>query len=378
MKVLMIGTDRRMFEDGSGVLARTLEYASKMDELHIVVFALKNNNLTFKKINNLYLYPTNSRTKLGFLFNSYFLGKGIVSKQKMIKGTSVISCQDPFETGLVGWLLHKSSGLPFQLQVHTDFSSSYFRITTLNKIRVFIAGFLIPRAQGIRVVGFMLSGFLKNKFSNIKAKIDVLPIFVDIDRIINSEQKQNIKLDFPQYDNIVFIASRLAKEKRIDVSLHVIKKVIQKFPHTGLVISGDGPEKNKLRDLTKKLDLEKNVVFLGWQVDLSSYYKSADVFLLTSEYEGYGMTLIEAGASGCPIVTTKVGIASTDTFQNGYNSFVCSVDDVECLSESVINLIEDTEKRKLFKDRMRDSIKTKAISKEEYIDSYVALLQKLL
>jgi glycosyltransferase involved in cell wall biosynthesis len=57
---------------------------------------------------------------------------------------------------------------------------------------------------------------------------------------------------------------------------------------------------------------------------------------LTSEYEGYGMTLIEALAASCPIVTTKVGIAKTDLFKDGVNSFVCPVGDVDCLSKKII------------------------------------------
>ena len=90
------------------------------------------------------------------------------------------------------------------------------------------------------------------------------------------------------------------------------------------------------------------------------------------------MTLIETGTAGCPIVTTNVGIAKTDLFKNGENAFVCPVGDVDCLSKSIIDLIKDGQKRKLFGERMQDSIRSTAISKEQYVSKYVSLLENLL
>lgn len=126
------------------------------------------------------------------------------------------------------------------------------------------------------------------------------------------------------------------------------------------------------------MGLEKNVVFVGWKNDLISYFKTADMYLLTSEYEGYGMTLIEAGASGCPIVTTKVGIAKTDLFKNGQNSMVCEVGDYRCISEKILELIHDNSKRELFKRSMISDIQKDFISKDEYVSKYVRLLENLI
>ena len=376
MKVITIGTDRNLFDEKSAVLSRQMEYASKMEGLHIIVFALKKDSLSKKDQGNLHIYPTNSRSKWFYILDAIKIGKEIIEKNGLSKGDFIVTTQDPFESGLVGYKLKKIFHFPLQIQIHTDFLSSYFKSNFLNRIRVFISKFVIPKADGIRVVSSVIADSVKNKFPNLKAKVDILPIFVDIENILVDQIQSQI--NFPQFDFIVFMASRLEREKRIDVALYTLQKVISKFTRVGLVISGDGTEKNNLENLTNKLGISKNVIFLGWQDDARLYYQKSYTFLLTSEFEGYGMALIEAGAAGCPIVTTNVGIAKTNLFKDGENSFVCPVGDVDCLSDSVIKLISDPAKRSLFKERMRDSIRRVSISREQYMPQYIGLLEKLL
>jgi len=384
MKVLTIGMDRKLFEEGSAVLERSLAYASKMEELHIIVFSLKKHNLKPKVINNLHLYPTNSISRIIFLWDAYKLGKNIIIQNKFVRGLSVISAQDPMS--IVGYALSKKFKLPLQLQIHTDLFSPYFKNSLTNWknfwysgwVNILLTKFLIKRTKGIRVVGQDIKDLIKKKFPSIKAQIDVLPIYVDVNEIISAIPKRDLQKEFPQFKFIILMASRLSPEKRFDVAFKSFKNILSNFPQAGLIIAGEGNEKGHLESLVRELGLKDNVVFIGWQNDLVSLYKTADVFLLTSEYEGYGMTLIEAGASGCPIVTTKVGVANTGLFKNGENSFVCSVGDVDCLAKSINKLISNNSYRELFKRSMQDSIKFTLISKEEYTNQYVSLLQKLL
>lgn len=391
IKVLSIGTDRKLFEENSAVLERNIKYSSKMEELHIIVFSLKKHHLKPRKVENLYIYPTNSLSRIHYIFDAVRIGKQVVENWKMksrseLSSTTgvgnlrdvVISCQDPFETGMSGYLLAKKFKIPLQLQLHTDFLSSNFKNSFLNIIRVTIATFLIPRAEGLRVVNELVKNSIIKKFSNLKVIPDVLPVFVDIEKIMNTDLAKDTKARFAHFTFIMLIASRLAKEKRIDIAIRVLKKIVEKYPKTGLIIAGDGGERNYLKSLVQKLKLQDNVVFVGWHEDLVPYYKIADTFLLTSEYEGYGMSLIEAGACGCPIVTTRVGIANTALFRNNENSFVCETGDEECILQSVLSLISDNSKRELFKQEMRVSIKNIMITKEEYVYKYVNLLENLV
>src|SRR3989344_165602 len=367
MKVLSISTDRKLFEDGSTVLSRSLEYAKKMDELHIVVFTTsQKSKAESKKVgSNLFLYPTNSISKLFYIFDAIKIGSQIIGNWKLKIGNlsdAVLSTQDPFETGFVGTRLKKRFGLPLQIQIHTDFFSSHFKNSILNLARIFLSKIVIAKADGIRVVADFLKESLVKHFPKTS----------------NTLPKRGLNQEFPKFKFIILMASRLAKEKRIDIALKAFKNVLIKFPHSGLVIAGSGEQKRALENMVIKLRLENNVVFVGWQKDLVPLYKSADLFLVTSEYEGYGMTLMEAGASGCPIVTTSVGIAKTGLFINGQNSLVCRICDTGCISAGILDIISDNSKRELFKHKMQDSIKSIAISKEKYAEKYVSLLKKLL
>lgn len=372
INVLTIGTDRKLFEDGSAILSRQIEYAKKMKELHIIVFSLRKDKLTEKKIHNVYIYPTDSSSRIGYIFDAVKIGKKILKKNDF-----VITTQDPFETGLVGYLLKRKFNLPLQLQIHTDFLSSYFKNSLLNYIRVILATFLIPKADGFRVVSSVIADSIQKTFPNIR-NVDMLPIFVDIDKFERTLPTKDIRAEFLHCTHLVLMSSRLTEEKSIDTAFLSLQNIIGLFPHVGLILVGDGPQRKKLEALANSLGLSLNIFFVGWQDNLISYYKNADIFLLTSEYEGYGMTLVEAGASGCPIVTTEVGLAKTTLFQNGVNSFVCPVSDVECITKHILELLDDQSKRELFKKRMQDSIRGTALPKDQYIPQYIGLLEKLL
>ena len=107
------------------------------------------------------------------------------------------------------------------------------------------------------------------------------------------------------------MASRLEVEKNIDLAIKAFKEVVQKIPKAGLIIVGKGSEQGRLEALCLRLSLKQSVVFEPWadKQTLASYYKTADLFLNTSLFEGYGMTFVEAKAAGCKIVSTDVGIA---------------------------------------------------------------------
>ncbi len=381
MKVLTIGRDKdgKIFEVDSAVQQRTIEYGKKVQELHVTVFTLQKRGFqTVEIYPHVFIHPTNSKTRWLFVLDAIKIAKRIVVMRGLKGNDTVITCQDPFECGFVGFQVARVFHIPLQIQIHTDFLSSHFRTSFFNWFRVRVACFLIPRAQGIRVVSEVIKATLRDKFPRLSPPIDTLPIFVDIQKIEETVPQKNLRTEFPQFDYIVCMASRLTREKRIDTALQAFQKVVGVFPNAGLVICGSGPELMFLKKTSQTLGLTKNVVFVGWQIDLISYYKNADIFLLTSEYEGYGMTLIEAGASGCPIVTTRVGIAKTNMFVDGVNSFVCEVGDIEKIAQGIIELLLNSSQRELFKIQMRDSINALPRSREEYTATYIGLLEKLL
>lgn len=295
----MISTDRNIFDKKSAVVQRQIEYAKKYEEVHIIVFA----NKSFKETtlgSNIFVYPTRSMSRWLYIFDALRLGRFIVEKRRI----GDVTCQDPFETGLVGALIKKREPVSLELQIHTDIGSPYFRtFTFLNRIRTFVSGFTLRRADHIRVVSYRIQEYLSTFIE--PSRIEVRPIAVDVEKIRNGSITTDLHKKYPQFLKIVLMVSRLEKEKNIEMAIEAFKKVLEKIPTAGLIIIGSGSEKAALEARAPK----SSVIFEGWQTDTASYYKTSDCFLVTSWYEGYGMTFLEAQAARVKIVSTDVGIA---------------------------------------------------------------------
>ncbi len=306
MKLLMISTDKKMFEKGSEVALRQIEYAKNFEELHIIVFAPR----SFQEISlgsNVWVYPTRSSIKFKYPLDAIRLGKFVIGG----RGITDITTEDSSLTAMTGVSLKKRFNIPLEINIHTDIGARYFASTFENKIRKALSLSYIPKADKLRVVSDRIKSYLVDSLGIDPSRVTVRPIAVDVNKIKNAPITADLHKKYPQFDKVVLMASRLEREKNIDLALHAWPEVLKKIPKAGLVIVGKGSEQGNLSQLVEKLGIKDSVIFESWanQATLASYYKTADLFLNTSLYEGYGMTLVEAQAADCKIVSTDVGVA---------------------------------------------------------------------
>lgn len=298
--LLMISTDRNLFSDNSQVLIRQTKLLEEYNKVHIIVFSDNKYEYTSYQ-DKVFVYPTRSLFRLFYLIDALFVAKKIIKTNSI----SEITCQDPFETGLVGLLLKKIYKIKLELQLHTDMGSPYFYSRSfLNKIRYFMGRLTLPRADKIRVVSKRLADYVGRLTA--EEKIYIKPIEVDKEKIASQPVTLDLHKKYPQFKKIVLMVSRLESEKNIPLAINAVNEL--KDLGVGLVVVGDGSQKSKLELLSQKL--KAPVVFEGWVNDPVSYYKTADLYLNTSWYEGYGMSLVEARTAGLPVVSTGVGVAS--------------------------------------------------------------------
>lgn len=314
-RLLMISTDRKIFEKDSAVRARQIEYAKNWDEVHIIVFA--NKKFIEQPLSaNCWVYSTRSWTKLFYSLYAIRLGRFICRKRNITE----ITTQDSSLTANAGIALKKEFNIPLEIQVHEDIGSPYFSYSLKNRIRKAMALSYLPKADSIRVVSKRIKDYLIDvlKSNNtdiiqLESKITVKPIFVDLEKIKGLELLNDADLHkkYPHFSQIILMASRLEKEKNISLALQAFALIYRDHKKVGLIIVGQGSQEKRLKVIVKGLGIESNVIFEKWadQQTLISYYKTADVFLNTSLFEGYGMTLVEAKAAGCKIISTDVGIA---------------------------------------------------------------------
>lgn len=377
IRVISIGTDKNIFNPYSAATKRMVEYGSIFGELHVIVFTDQIDGLEpYALSSNVFVYPTKSIGKMKCIIDAIRIGKMIGSR--VYFGQTVLSVQDPFETGIVGVVLKRKFKFPLQIQIHTDFySRGFYDGTLLNWVRFEISRFVIPRGDAFRVVREKIASDLSEHYKIKQSKILTLPIWVDIVGIQSKLVTVNLRNKYKQFNGIILSISRLAEEKNIDLIIKAFGKVSKKFPQAGLVILGSGPEGFKLQNLVKKLDLTQRVIFEDWQQDPISYMKTADLFVNASRFEGYGMTIIEAAAAECPILTTKVGVVE-DIFEDHKDAYICNTADEQCFVNNMISFLENPRFQSGVTKSALEKVKALAITKEEYLNLYKVAVEKTL
>ena len=361
----MISSDRKVLAPGSAVSERMKEYGALVEELHIVLLSDASHKLRNTQLDkNIWVYPTNSFLDILRPLDAARLGKKIIFKNQFVRGQSVITAQD-IESGWAGMKIKNKWRIPLEVQLHADPFSPYFT-GFQNMVRKLFMKKVLRNADSVRVV----TESLKSKISKFtSANIQVLPIYVDKEKIENNRITFDLHARYP-WHFIILAVSRLAPEKNLTLALEALALVRHRFPDTGLVIVGSGPEENRLKLLVRKLKLEGVVEFAGWQDSLTSFYKTANVFIQTSFFEGYGLSLVEAGLSGLPVITTSVGIATE--LAHGKDAYIYSLDSTrgkpeELFAQGIIDLIENNQKRENLRTNLRNTLESKLISKEKYL-----------
>jgi glycosyltransferase involved in cell wall biosynthesis len=374
MNLITVGrVDKSIFEEGSAEQTRIAGYGELFDRLVVVAFFPKKAGYVATKIApNVEIVPTNSVFSFLYPWSAYRIVGAL------LKGADwVISTQDPFDAGIVGYMIRKKYNTPLHVQVHTDVMSPYFRMESLkNKIRYLLACFILQRADGIRVVSKRIFQSLVTAFQELEKKIIVSPIYVPIDSSFASAGESGFRHEWQHFDFLFLMASRLTREKDFPMAITTMKRVVEQRPHVGLLIVGDGPEKKKLQRLVDAANLHEHIIFVPRTEHILPYYKMCDLLLITSRYEGYGRTAIEALSVGKPVVMTDVGVAGW-IVQDHDNGLIVPVgDDVAC-AKALVSFIDDRVLRHRLQESARDPIPY-SMTEERYKELYKASIEGLI
>ncbi len=207
---------------------------------------------------------------------------------------------------MLGLFIARMLNVPLHVQVHTDFlSPHYTQHSFLNRLRVAIAGFVLHRAQHVRVVSDRIKDEIVVHY-RLKTHISVLPIFVDVEKFRDAPRLSGLEACFEQFKTKLLIVSRLEPEKNVALAIESFAKASPR--ESCLIIIGSGSEEEKLKKLTQEKNIAERVFFENAAAPID-YYPIVDLVLVTSHYEGYGLVIIEALAAGKPVLSTDVGIA---------------------------------------------------------------------
>jgi len=289
------------------------------------------------------------------------------------KRCDVITSQDMYYLGLLGICFAKRHHKGLEVQV--------LGIEKLTWWRKRIAHFVLPRASVIRALSPRLRDRLINEFGVSPAQIVVVSIYVDVTKLglevrtLDNEDalgfikaEQAFAATYGERFNFLSV-SRLVPIKRIELQLEALSQLVPEFPAALLHIVGNGPEEEHLKEVVKVRKLTEHVVFHGYQSGyrLGLFYLECDCFLLTSDYEGWGMVIIEAMTAGLPIIMTDVGCAG-ELIVDGKSGLVVPPRDVPSLTTAMRRVLTDV--------ALREQLAIGAIHALKQLPSFEQLLQE--
>lgn len=301
-RVLAISADRSkrgILVPGSAAYARQKAYVEKLGVLDIVGFSRVSDGFSASEDGALRVHPTNSRSRLLYVWDA-------VQLASRLPWPDVVSVQDPFETGIAGLIISRFTNASLHVQVHTDFlSPEYARHSLLNRIRVLLAGIVLRRATRIRVVSERIADSLEKQY-RLGVPVTVLPIYTDLTAIREAKPSEALVQKFSAFSHKLLFVGRLESEKHPCLALEAFAGAAPQ--DACLIVVGAGSEREHLVRLGEKLGVTDRVFFEG-EANAAPYYHIADLVLVTSRYEGYGLVIVEALAAGKPVLSTDVGVA---------------------------------------------------------------------
>ena len=299
MRIISISTDRNVCDTDSEVAKRQRAYGNCFDRTDIILFSHRSHACEAQDLgNNVFVHPTNSRSRVLYGWDALRIA-GQLGKP------DVVTTQDPFESGVVGVFLSWFTKAALYVQLHTDiYAKDFVRAHhIMNRMRCAIAPFVLKQATRVRMVSERAKESLEKRIGTRKP-VSVLPIFVDIQKFATLTRTKH-----PRWKIALLYVGRLEEEKRSKKVLEILVALRSGGHDAGATIVGEGSERKSLETYARKMNIQERVQFVGWQRDPSEYIAQSDLVVVPSQYEGYGMVIIEALAAGVPVLATDVGIA---------------------------------------------------------------------
>lgn len=238
-----------------------------------------------------------------------------------------------------------------------------------------ITQFAIQKSEGITAVSQFLKDETVRDFSVPADRIDVIPNFVDTRFYHPGKEPCHRSMFAESGESILMHISNFRPVKRVEDVVEIFARVNREMP-SRLVMIGDGPERPRARERAAALGVEDRVVFLGKHDSVDELLSCADLFLLTSDAESFGLAALEAMASGAPVVGSDAG-GIVEVVPHGVAGFLHPVGDVDAMAASAVRILKDDELRKAFQKAGRELAMTR-FSTQEVVPQYEALYDRVI
>lgn len=252
-------------------------------------------------------------------------------------------------------------------------------ITTLHGTDITIVGsdpsyknvvdFSINQSDGVTAVSEYLRNETYDRF-DIKKEIEVIPNFIDLDRFQKSNQNHFKKAICPNDEKVVVHVSNFREVKRVPEVVSVFSNILEHDIKAKLLLVGDGPDRQRAEQRCRELGICDQVRFLGKQDQVEDILSIADLFLMPSGSETFGLAALEAMSCSVPVVSSNIG-GLPEVNIHGETGYLCDLDDTNCMGDYSVKILSDEKLHKELSQNARKQAERFEMSKivghyEEY------------
>ncbi len=338
---------------GSGVVATELgkEIASQGHEVHFISYTRPVRLANF--VENVYFhevemgsYPLFKHEMYGLSLTSKILEVLEYEQLDLIHGHYAIP--HAVSAYLAKLVIRKSGA---DVKIITTLHGTDITLVGLEPSYLPLLKFSIEESDGVTAV----SKFLQQKTLanyHIDKEIEVIYNFVDTERYKPNENECFKKRMAPNGEKILVHTSNFRPVKRVPDTIKMLD-IVKKEISAKLVLIGDGPDRSECERLTRELQLQEDVTFLGKQDGLPDFLGAADIFLMPSQSESFGLAALEAMACGVPIISSSVGGLPELNIHN-QTGFISELGDFEKMAKYTLQLLQNEKKYAVFSKNARD------------------------
>lgn len=234
--------------------------------------------------------------------------------------------------------------------------------------------FSIEQSDGVTAVSRFLREKTKTTYA-IEKDIQVIPNFIDTQKYQRRPTPEVRRGLAPDDEKIIIHVSNFRAVKRVPDVVRIFAEIRKKIP-SKLVLVGDGPDRSICEKTARDLGVGSDVKFLGKQLELVCLLSAADLFLIPSQSESFGLSALEAMACEVPVISSSVG-GLPELVAHGETGYIAEIGDVQRMAKYAIGLLTNDQRYRLFAKASRERAVTRFDSKkivEEYISFYDRVL----
>ena len=249
-------------------------------------------------------------------------------------------------------------------------------VTLVGQDRSFfeITRFSIERSNGVTAVSEFLRRMTLDEFA-VHNTIDVVPNFVDLSKHCAGRATPDRSAFADSGERILLHMSNFRPVKRVVDIVRIFERVQREIPSVLLMV-GDGPERTSAQALARRLGIADKVRFLGRQDSIEEITAVADLYLLPSELESFGLSALEAMACGVPVIGSDAG-GLPEVVAQGETGYLLPVGDIEGMAARALELLRDEALHKRMSQAARRRVE-QLFDAEKIVTQYEAVYERVL